>query len=105
MAQRQVLRQDVEELKNDLSKLGNDLSALTKRVVEMGRDETVSAKENLDVEVRKLLQEIGTLLDETGRKGKRAAESVQKKIERKPFMSLLVIFILGFILGKVLDRK
>jgi hypothetical protein len=53
----------------------------------VGKSETIDAKE-------KFLEQ-----------GRRTREAVEKKIEERPIIVILAAFILGFVLGKLLERK
>lgn len=96
---------DFDVLKADVAKLRSDLSSTTKKLIEMGKDESGAAKEKAQLEAAKLLDELGDAVEESKYKGKRALESVEVKITQKPLLSLLIAFVVGLFLGKVFDSK
>ncbi|HWP93002.1 MAG TPA: DUF883 domain-containing protein [Thermodesulfobacteriota bacterium] len=81
------LREDLNMLRQDVSKLGSDLTELAHKLLDVGRSETIDAKE-------KFLEQ-----------GRKTREAVEKKIEERPIIVILAAFILGFVLGKLLERK
>lgn len=87
MREQPDLKQDLNMLRQDVSKLGSDLTELAHKLLDVGKSETIDAKE-------KFLEQ-----------GRRTRETVEKKIEERPLMVILAAFILGLVLGKLLDRK
>ncbi|HVK99572.1 MAG TPA: hypothetical protein VM553_07170 [Dongiaceae bacterium] len=74
------LKQDVEVLRKDIAKLSNSLLSQAKT----GAESVVS---NVQA------------------KSNQAVHQAEEKIGERPFVSLLVSFILGLILAKMLDHK
>jgi ElaB/YqjD/DUF883 family membrane-anchored ribosome-binding protein len=81
------LKQDLNMLRQDVSKLGSDLTELAHKLLDVGKLETIDAKE-------KFLEQ-----------GRRTRETLEKKIEERPIIVILAAFILGLVLGRLLDRK
>lgn len=79
--------QELGALRDDLAALRGDLASLASAV---GGAATVGGKEAYD---RLKEQAIG------------AAETVAHEVERRPIISLAVAFGLGFLLGKLLERR
>ncbi len=97
MAQEQ-LGQDINNLKEDVTKLRSDLSQLGKTLLEKGKHETDTAKD-------KVIEELKSELQAARSKGKETVESVEQQIQQKPFISLLIAFMIGLILGKLFERR
>lgn len=95
---------EFDTLKSDVAKLRSDLSTTTKKLIDVGKDQTGEAKEIAKIEAAKLLSELEDAVDESKQKGKRALESVEDKIIEKPLLSLLVAFVIGLLIGKVVDN-
>ncbi len=87
MAEEHELHQDLNKLSEDISKLRSDLTGIAEKLLDMGKSEAGVAKD-------KLLEQ-----------GRKTVETVGQKIEEKPLISLLIAFIVGLLLGKLLDRK
>jgi len=96
---------DFEVLKADVAKLRSDLSSTTQKLIDVGKDQSGEAKERARIEAAKLLNELEGAVEESKQKGRRALESVEDKITEKPLLSLLIAFILGLFLGKIVDTS
>lgn len=92
------LDKDIENLKDNMAKLREDLTQISQTLLEKGKSETEVAKD-------RLIEELKYELDVAKAKGKKTVESVESQIQEKPFMSLLIAFIVGLVLGKLFDRR
>jgi len=94
------LGNDLESLKNDVSKLQSDISDITQKLIYKAKTDSgpIPMKD-------KIIEDLKNELDRARGKGREAFESVKQKIQEKPLMSLLIAFILGLLLGKLLDRR
>ena len=97
MAQ-EKLSQDVETLREDVSKLRADLSQLGKNLLERGKNETDAARD-------RVIEELKYELQAARNKSRETVESVEHKIQEKPFVSLLIAFLVGLVLGKLFDHR
>lgn len=97
MAQ-QNLDKDLESLKDSVASLKTDLSKISQTLLDKGKSETEVAKD-------RLIEELKFELEAAKAKGKETVESVESQIQEKPFMSLLIAFIVGLVLGKLFDRS
>ena len=53
----------------------------------------------------KIIEDLKNELGRVRGMGRETFESVEQQIQEKPLMSLLIAFILGLLLGKLLDRR
>lgn len=97
MAQ-EKLGQDIETLREDVTKLRADLSQLGKNLLERGKNETDAAK-------GKVIEELKYELQAARNKGTETVESVEHQIQERPFVSLLIAFLVGLVLGNLFDRR
>jgi len=99
MAEEIDVREDVETLKKDISKLRQDISEITQKLLKIGKDETDAARGKV---------RIGAI-GQTRKRGRETVESVEEKIEERPFLTLSLVsvlaFIIGLILGILVDRN
>lgn len=79
--------QEVQNLKHDLEVLRKDLARLSNTLV----TEAKSGAEHL--------------LDEFNDKSQKAIHQAETRIGERPFLSLLISFVLGVVLAKTLDRN
>ena len=91
-------RGDLEAVKEDLSRLRSDLKDLFQRLIESGKSETGAAKQ-------RLLDEVNEALELTTEGSKAAVESLENKVQQNPLLSIIFAFIIGFIFGKLFERK
>jgi ElaB/YqjD/DUF883 family membrane-anchored ribosome-binding protein len=96
---------DFDVLKADVAKLRSDLSSTTQKLIDIGKDQSGEAKEIAKLEAAKLLNELEGAVEESKQKGRRALVSVEEKMIQKPLLSLLIAFIVGLLLGKVIDGR
>lgn len=92
------LDKDIESLKENVANLRSDILQITQALLEKGKSETEVTKD-------RLIDELKYDLDAAREKGKKTVESVERQIQEKPFLSLLIAFVIGLFLGKLFDRK
>ncbi|WP_198929147.1 DUF883 family protein [Marinobacter sp. X15-166B] len=100
---------DYRRVKEDLQLLKEDLSALTKTVAEGHKNNISSIRE----EIRRETQEALTKARKRGEealhkakdKGDKAIHDMEDTIGERPFLSILIMFLAGVIVGKLLDRQ
>jgi ElaB/YqjD/DUF883 family membrane-anchored ribosome-binding protein len=97
--------EDIEVIKADVAKLRSDLSSTTKKLVEIGKEETGEAKEKAKIEAALLLNELHSAFEESKRQGKRSVKKVENKVADRPFLSLLVAFFGGLIFCKIIEKR
>lgn len=98
MAENKDLGNDVNVLKEDISRLKDDLASIAESLLERGKIETDAAKD-------RLTETLGDEFQSARAKGKEKVESIEDQIREKPLMSLLIAFVIGLFLGKLLDRR
>lgn len=109
MTKRSELDKDIEVLREDVAKLRRDLASTSKKIVEIGKDQSASiateARAKLQSEAMHLIGELNSVLNSTRGKGKRAVNSIENKVTEKPLMSVAIALIAGLIFGKLADRS
>ena len=91
-------RGDLDAVREDLSRLRTDLRDLFQKLIESGKSEAGATKE-------RLLDDINEALELTTERGKAAVQSLETKVQRNPLMSLLLAFLIGFVFGKLFERR
>lgn len=89
--------QEYQQVKNDLKALREDFASLTKSVAD-------SQKSNLSNLRSELEREGKEALDYARKTGDKAMHDVENKISERPFLSIVLIFLAGLLVGKLLDR-
>lgn len=94
MATTTELNKDMENLRGDIDDLRADLSAVAATLknlgMEQGREAVDKAKE---------------VRDKTRRQASAAQAKLEEEIEARPLTSVLGAFGIGFVIGRMLDRR
>lgn len=98
MADKGDSRGDRDAVKEDLSSLRTDLRDLLRKLIETGKSETEATKE-------RVLDEISEAFELTTERSKAAVHSLENKVQENPLISVLLAFIIGFIFGKIFERR
>ena len=107
---------DFDNIKEDISRLRTDLSELSKQVKDRGTGYARATTDRILASIGKELEELGEDKDRVLNKlhaelenvqeiGKQKVETVEQRIQESPLKSLLIAFIAGLFLGKLIDRK
>ena len=81
---------EYEQVRQDLQQLREDLSKLTKAVAD-GQKSNISS---LRDEIRRESRDASS----------KAVHDVEHKIEERPFLSVVLMFLAGLLVGRLLDR-
>ena len=106
---------DLGDLRNDMAVLREDLVKITQKIADLGRAEAEGVKENVAGRVRKeldkaeeakdrLVEDLRKEVNEVKEQGKKAVGTVEQQIREQPLISLLIAFVVGLLLGKILDK-
>ena len=91
-------RGDLDAVREDLSRLRTDLRDLLQRLMETGKSEAGATKE-------RVIDDINEALELTTERGKAVVQSLESKVQENPVISLLLAFLIGFIFGKLFERR
>lgn len=89
---------DLSAVKDDISNLRSDMKVLFQKLIDTGKSETEAAKDRVIEELRDALQV-------ASKSGKQTVESLESRVQEKPFMSLLLSFFVGFLFGVFFAKK
>ncbi|MBW0147135.1 DUF883 family protein [Marinobacter arenosus] len=99
---------EYDQVKQDLQKLREDLATLTKTVTESQKSNISSLRDEIRRESREALDQVRSrgndALNRAKDAGDKAIHDVEHKIEERPFLSILIMFLAGILVGKLLDR-
>lgn len=99
---------EYDQVKQDLQKLREDLANLTKTVTESQKSNISSLRDEIRRESREALDQVrnrgNDALNRAKDAGDKAIHDVEHKIEERPFLSILIMFLAGILVGKLLDR-
>ncbi|MDF0752638.1 hypothetical protein NLU14_20630 [Marinobacter sp. 71-i] len=99
---------DYEQVKEDLQKLRDDLSKLTKTVAEGQKSNISNLRDEIRRESREAFDQVRQRGDEAFNRardaGSKAVHDAEHKIEERPFLSIVIMFLAGLLVGRLLDR-
>jgi ElaB/YqjD/DUF883 family membrane-anchored ribosome-binding protein len=98
-------RAEIDQLKSDLKTLREDFTKLGKDAVSATRHTAGSASEAAKAEARKRLDQLGDAWDSTKEQGAAAKHDVERRIEEHPLASVMIALGVGFVIGKLIDRR
>lgn len=99
---------DYARVKDDLTALRDDLAALTKAVASSQANSASNLKDEISKETHAIFDQLRASGDKAIARateaGSQTVESVEHKIEERPFLSIILMFLAGIVVGKMLDR-
>jgi len=105
---KQTAQGDYANVKEDLQVLRDDIAALTTAVSEGQKARANNLKDEISRETRSVLDQLrkrgDDALNRATEAGSKGVESVEHKIEERPFLSIILMFLAGIVVGKMLDR-
>lgn len=99
---------DYEQVREDIRKLSEDLSKLTKSVAEGQKSNISNLRDEIRRESRAAFDQVKQRGDEAIHRardaGSKAVDDVEHRIEERPFLSIIIMFLAGLLVGRLLDR-
>lgn len=96
-----LVREDLKQLREDLANLTKTFSEGQKSNISNLRDEIRKESREAFDQVR---QKGSDALNRAKDAGDKAVHDVEHKIEERPFLSVVIMFLVGVLVGKLLDR-
>jgi ElaB/YqjD/DUF883 family membrane-anchored ribosome-binding protein len=102
------LEEEFDTLKAGLDTLRKDISTLVSSFGDSATDEVKTRGRRARAAVGRVSDRAGEVWDdatnEAGRRGRAGVAAVEQQIEERPFVSVLVAFGIGLLIGKLIDR-
>lgn len=98
-------KDDVDALKEDLATLREDMKRLGEDLRGLAGSAAGSARRAAETEGAKLREEVEEAVRSVLGRGNKAVEDVTAQIEQRPLLSVILAFVVGFVLGRLLDRR
>lgn len=106
--EKQTAQDDYARVKDDLQVLREDMAALTKALAESQKASANNLKDEISREANAVFENLrkrgDAALTRATEAGSQTIGSVEHKIEERPFLSIILMFLAGVIVGKMLDR-
>ena len=99
---------EYEQVRQDLQQLREDLSKLTKAVADGQKSNISSLRDEIRRESREAFDQVRQHGDEAFNRARdastKAVHDVEHKIEERPLLSVVLMFLAGWLVGRLLDR-
>ena len=99
---------EYEQVREDLRRLQEDMAKLTRSVAEGQKNNISHLRDDIRRESREAFDQVKRRGDEALDRAKdvsgKAVENVEHKIEERPFLSIVLMFLAGLLVGRLLDR-
>jgi ElaB/YqjD/DUF883 family membrane-anchored ribosome-binding protein len=92
-------------LREELAKVRADIAALAKDLRDLGVAAAGTAQRAAEAEGERLKTGIDDTLDELRRRGEKTLHDAKATVEERPLFAVLVALMVGFVLGRMLDRR
>lgn len=99
---------EYEQVKTDLKALREDLAKLSRSVADGQKSNITSLRDEIRRESHDALERARKRGDEAleyaRETGEKAVHDVEHRIEQRPFLTVIIMFLAGLVVGKLLDR-
>ncbi len=96
---------DVENMKEQLEALRRDFAQLANDLKGLGGTAADAARRKAAANGAKLRDDIEGMFDDLVDRGSHVLDDATAKIEQRPIASVLVALLIGFVIGRLLDRR
>jgi ElaB/YqjD/DUF883 family membrane-anchored ribosome-binding protein len=96
---------EVRVLRDELAKVRADIAALAKDLRSLGSTAAGTAQRAAETEGERVRTGIDEAISDLRRQGEETLRGAKASIEERPLFAVLIALALGFILGRVLDRR
>lgn len=96
---------DVAALKADFAQLREDVAKLTDDLNKAAASGADTARRRAGEESAKLREEVDAAVDQVLDRGSQTLRDAAAEISKRPLTSALVALVIGFLLGRLLDRR
>jgi ElaB/YqjD/DUF883 family membrane-anchored ribosome-binding protein len=98
-------KKEMESLKSDLSQLREDVGNLTVALKEAGAARASEMSDEARQRMQAAASNLSARYDDMRVRGEQAVEPVTREIQERPLTSVLTAFGVGFIIGKLLEKR
>jgi ElaB/YqjD/DUF883 family membrane-anchored ribosome-binding protein len=96
---------DIGVLRDELAKLRADVATLVKDLRSLGLAAADTAQRAAETGGDRLRTDIDETISELRRRGEKTLQGAKATVEERPLFALLIALVVGFILGRVVDRR
>lgn len=99
---------EYKQVREDLKQLREDMANLTRTFSEGQKSNISNLRDEIRKESREAFDQVrqkgNDALNRAKDAGDKAVHDVEHKIEERPFLSVVIMFLVGVLVGKLLDR-
>ncbi len=99
------LKENIHDVKDDVTRIRSDFSNITEKLIDISRSAYSTKNRELQAEARKLYDELAETLETSRLLGKGGIEEVERKIVERPFLSVLLAFLMGMLIGELHEKR
>ena len=99
------VRDNINSVRDEVERLRNEFSSVSENILDISRKAYESGNKKLGREAARLHAELGSGLKHARRAGRAGIGTVEERVVRKPFLSILIAFIAGVLAGKLMGRE
>lgn len=100
---------NIDNLKNDIHNLREDLSKLSHAVIDKHNGQVSHLREEISKSSRDAIRRVGERSEDALNRARdmsdRTVKDIERRVQERPFVTLLLIFCAGLLLGKFVDRS
>jgi len=96
---------DIAILHDELVKLRADIATLAKDLRSLGLAAAGTAQHAAEAGGERLRTDIDEAISELRQRGEKTLQDAKASVEERPLFTLLIALVVGFILGRVVDRR
>ena len=96
---------DARVLRDELAKLRADIATLAKDLHSLGLAAAGTARRTAETEGERVRTGLDEAIADLRRQGEETLRGAKASIEERPLFAVLIALVIGFILGRVLDRR
>lgn len=98
----ETLKVDLEKIRSDVVKMATDFAGSKQNIVKYFADDVIKQGQSLLESAKSRSESLAKSASETS---KQAAKKMEGKIQERPFVSIVLSFLIGLILAKILNRN
>lgn len=99
------VKESMDSLKEEVLRLRREFTNVSDNILDFSRRAYESGNRRLGREAARLHAELGAGIESARRTGRSGIDSVESRIVRKPFLSVLIAFLAGVLAGRLMDRE
>jgi ElaB/YqjD/DUF883 family membrane-anchored ribosome-binding protein len=98
-------KDELGALRDDIAKVKADILTLAEDLRRLGLAAAGTARRSAEAEGERLRTDVDEVIAELRRQGERTLQDAKASVEERPLLAVLIALAVGFVLGRILDRR